>query len=268
MALRRHKPGFALTGRAALAASAFLHVAIGALVFLLWGQTETHETAEVIYACLTGSPPSGPPLERTFSPHPGSVKGLGPSSVPEPVNGPHSGWSQEGPAETSAVKDDRAPLAPEGIGKLHRVSDDSSKTDISLTGAPPPDVPGADTGSFPGNDAGGYEGLSGATDIRGGTWAPARVVVFEQPSYPPESRILGEEGISVFDIYLGPDARPTCIILVRSSGYPRLDEAARRALMKSSYRPGYVDGKPVACTKRIAVRFVLESGQALHGQSR
>ncbi len=91
----------------------------------------------------------------------------------------------------------------------------------------------------------------------------AAIKTFVRPDYPRESRILGEEGTAVFELGLSSDATLTRITLVRSSGYPRLDEAAREALRKATFVPACENGRPVACVKRIAVRFELEGGTIL-----
>jgi TonB family protein len=42
--------------------------------------------------------------------------------------------------------------------------------------------------------------------------------------------------------------------VARSSGYPGLDEEARSALQKCSFKPGLKDGKPVS--ERVMVQYV------------
>lgn len=57
------------------------------------------------------------------------------------------------------------------------------------------------------------------------------------PAYPSVSRRLGEQGRVLFDVLILPDGAVGEIRLKRSSGYSRLDEAAREALRRWRYVP-------------------------------
>jgi protein TonB len=56
--------------------------------------------------------------------------------------------------------------------------------------------------------------------------------------YPPVSRKLGEEGEVVLALRLNTDGKVTGAAIERSSGFPRLDEAARAALIGARFPPG------------------------------
>jgi protein TonB len=64
------------------------------------------------------------------------------------------------------------------------------------------------------------------------------------PEYPASSQRLGEAGTVVLQFLIGVDGRVKDSRIVTSSGYPRLDEAARDALGDCRFVPGTVDGKP------------------------
>jgi len=66
-----------------------------------------------------------------------------------------------------------------------------------------------------------------------------------EPEYPPASRRLGEQGTVVLDVLIDASGRVTDAKVVRSSGFPRLDQAALEGV-KASYHfvPGTIDGKP------------------------
>ena len=66
----------------------------------------------------------------------------------------------------------------------------------------------------------------------------------ETPEYPSQSRRLQESGTVQLRFYVGVDGRVIESTIERSSGYRRLDEAARLALSKCQFKPGTVDGKP------------------------
>jgi len=66
----------------------------------------------------------------------------------------------------------------------------------------------------------------------------------EKPEYPPAARRLGETGTVVLRILIDADGSVIASEVDTSSGYKRLDEAARRGLSLCRFKPGTVDGKP------------------------
>jgi protein TonB len=65
-----------------------------------------------------------------------------------------------------------------------------------------------------------------------------------KPDYPSASRRLEEEGTVTLKFLIGADGHVLQAEIEKSSGFNRLDEAARNALSKCQFRPGTVDGKP------------------------
>lgn len=66
----------------------------------------------------------------------------------------------------------------------------------------------------------------------------------EKPEYPPASKRLEEEGTVLLRFLIDVDGRVLDSRVEKSSGYDRLDQAARTALGKCRFRSGTVDGKP------------------------
>ena len=64
-----------------------------------------------------------------------------------------------------------------------------------------------------------------------------------KPDYPSASRRLEEEGTVTLKFLIGADGRVLQAEIEKTSGFNRLDEAARNALSKCQFRPGTVDGK-------------------------
>lgn len=62
------------------------------------------------------------------------------------------------------------------------------------------------------------------------------------PQYPKRSEEKGEEGVVVFRFLVGTDGRVTSAQLVKSSGFDRLDSAAKEAFMQCRFTPGTIDG--------------------------
>lgn len=71
------------------------------------------------------------------------------------------------------------------------------------------------------------------------------------PEYPPQSLRAQEEGLVALSMLIGIDGVPIDSKVEKSSGYRRLDEAARRALSLCKFKPATEDGKPVQTWNRI-----------------
>ena len=79
-----------------------------------------------------------------------------------------------------------------------------------------------------------------------------------QPEYPPASRRAGEEGTVHLQVYVQENGRAGEIKVAKSSGFPKLDEAAVKEVQRNwRFVPGKEDGKPVAMWHIFAVTFRL-----------
>ncbi|WP_246135601.1 energy transducer TonB, partial [Pararhodospirillum oryzae] len=72
--------------------------------------------------------------------------------------------------------------------------------------------------------------------------APA-VIQCRTPAYPAASRRAGERGVVLLALLIDPEGRVIDHRVERSSGFPRLDEAAVKALSQCRFEPGTVDGR-------------------------
>jgi protein TonB len=75
------------------------------------------------------------------------------------------------------------------------------------------------------------------------------------PEYPAMSARMGESGTVVLQLLVNVDGKVTASKVEQSSGYPRLDQAARDALSLCQFVPGTVDGKPEQAWGRISYAF-------------
>ncbi|NBQ06230.1 MAG: energy transducer TonB, partial [Betaproteobacteria bacterium] len=66
----------------------------------------------------------------------------------------------------------------------------------------------------------------------------------EKPEYPSASKRLEEEGTVTLKFLVGADGKVIESAVEKSSGFRRLDEAARAGLSKCQFKPGTIDGKP------------------------
>ena len=94
---------------------------------------------------------------------------------------------------------------------------------------------------------------------------PSRIARFDpryagaaQPPYPAAARRLGEEGTVTVHVRIGRDGRVLAATLLRSSGYPRLDDAAvAHALAAWRFTPALEAGVAVEAVRDIKVDFRL-----------
>jgi protein TonB len=66
-------------------------------------------------------------------------------------------------------------------------------------------------------------------------------LVQPEPHYPPESRRIHEHGLVVLRVIIDESGHAKEVEIYRSSGHPRLDEAARSAVARAVFKP-YMDG--------------------------
>jgi protein TonB len=66
----------------------------------------------------------------------------------------------------------------------------------------------------------------------------------EKPEYPSASKRSEEEGTVTLKFLVGADGKVLESAVEKSSGFRRLDEAARAGLSKCQFKPATVDGKP------------------------
>jgi periplasmic protein TonB len=79
------------------------------------------------------------------------------------------------------------------------------------------------------------------------------------PVYPAGSRRDGEQGSGMFRVLVDEKGRPVDVQIAKSSGFPRLDEAAVAAIRKWAFKPAVQNGQPVQSWTRVAVSFKLEN---------
>jgi periplasmic protein TonB len=90
------------------------------------------------------------------------------------------------------------------------------------------------------------------------TAAGVNVSQCEKPEYPSASRRLEEEGTVALRFLVGVDGKVLQSEVEKSSGFKRLDEAARAGLSKCQFRPALVDGKPEQAWASMKYTWRLE----------
>ena len=79
-----------------------------------------------------------------------------------------------------------------------------------------------------------------------------------KPLYPGMSKRLGEQGQVIHSVLIGEDGLPVSAVLVKSSGFDRLDQAAYTAVMRWHYVPGKRNGVPTAMSFNVPINWVFE----------
>jgi periplasmic protein TonB len=79
------------------------------------------------------------------------------------------------------------------------------------------------------------------------------------PHYPPESRRIHEQGLVMLRVLIDESGHARAVEIYKSSGHPRLDEAARSAVARAIFKP-YMDGGIArAAAAIVPVEFSLRA---------
>jgi len=88
--------------------------------------------------------------------------------------------------------------------------------------------------------------------------APPRPCQSIRPDYPRMARLRGEEGEVTLGISVGSDGAVDDVRVVRSSGFPSLDDAAVEAVRAARFSPATSEGRAVAASARLTLTFKLK----------
>lgn len=76
-----------------------------------------------------------------------------------------------------------------------------------------------------------------------------------KPAYPKLSERRGEQGTVLLNVLVAVDGRPREVSVKASSGYERLDQAAREAVLGWTFVPGKRNGAAVEMSVDVPIRF-------------
>ncbi|PVE07265.1 energy transducer TonB [Limnohabitans sp. Rim28] len=178
------------------------------------------------------TPPPAAPPPPTPSPPPPTPQPVKPAPTPAPV---------------------APPVTPAPAAELPAIST-PAPTPTGLTASAPAAPPAAPPVAPPVT----------AAPTRATSPAPARTAAgvnvnqCEKPEYPSASRRLEEEGTVALRFLVGVDGKVLQSEIEKSSGFKRLDEAARLGLSKCQFRPALLDGKPEQAWASMKYTWRLE----------
>lgn len=78
------------------------------------------------------------------------------------------------------------------------------------------------------------------------------------PPYPEQARLRGEQGRVELKVRIGRDAQVKEVLVLRSSGFPQLDDAAQSLLRNGPFAAARKGDVPIESWLRIAVPFTLQ----------
>lgn len=78
-----------------------------------------------------------------------------------------------------------------------------------------------------------------------------------QPVYPALAKRAGEQGRVLIKVLVSEKGVPESIDLQKSSGFARLDEAAKQAVLRARFKPYLEDGKALAVYVIVPINFQL-----------
>lgn len=83
------------------------------------------------------------------------------------------------------------------------------------------------------------------------------------PVYPPLARLRGYQGVTTLLVEVLADGRTGHVRVGKSAGHEILDRAALDAVRTWRFEPGWKDGRPVAMSVAVPVRFMLKGTSIL-----
>lgn len=78
-----------------------------------------------------------------------------------------------------------------------------------------------------------------------------------EPAYPPASRRAGEEGRVRLRVLVDESGRPSDVQVAQSSGFSRLDEAAKQAVRRWRFQAANDGNGPISAWTQVLITFRL-----------
>lgn len=135
-----------------------------------------------------------------------------------------------------------------------------------FTAPPPPAEPvaaateGGSAGGAPGVAAGGAggHGTGGSGNAEQGARYDVDYLSNPKPPYPMASRKMGEEGTVLLRVQVSEAGRPLQVLIDQSSGYARLDRAARETVANSwRFVPGRRGDQAITSWVVVPIEYAL-----------
>ena len=171
-----------------------------------------------------------------------------------------------GGGEPSAAAPAGAPPLPQPVAKAVRPHPAARPRPV-MAAVPPEAAPGSssarETAVGGGNGIGGDGTGVGPGEAGGDGSGGARVAYGSNPlpPYPLVARRLGKEGVVLLDVLVAPDGHAAEVRVVRSCGFPPLDDSAVTTVRdRWRFVPARRGTTPIESRVTVPIRFRLDGG--------
>lgn len=197
----------------------------------------TRQMPEVVQALLLQEAP--PPQPPAAKPEPAPPPPKVPPAAPPPVTPATPPLATPSPVPPAQVPAAEVTVAPSTASNQAITAVASSTPQPAATSTAAPAAP-----------------ARAAPPTR--TPASVSAAQCDKPDYPSASRRMEEEGTVSLRFLVGVDGKVIQSEIEKSSGFKRLDEAARAGLSKCRFQPATVDGRPEQAWASMKYTWRLE----------
>jgi periplasmic protein TonB len=152
------------------------------------------------------------------------------------------------------------PVVPDEPEPMPHEPTDSQTVSVNLTHVVPHDIPtfviAQDAPQF-GTDLPVIDVATGGTPIIDEPITNARIKYSPETPYPAVSRIRDEQGTVLVKVMISPYGTVGDVQIEKSSGFPRLDDAALKAVRGWKFVPASRGSQAIATWVIVPVKFVL-----------
>jgi len=164
--------------------------------------------------------------------------------------------------ERERIEREKAAKAAEEAAKREAVAEATPPKipQVALVDPPPTEIVEAQTPPKlePAEQKDAPTDTTNASAQDGGVTDAPVVQNLPKPSYPALSRRMKEQGVVVLSAIVQTDGTTRDVQVVRAPDYPRLIEAARKALLKAKFVPATRNGQQIEHRVTVPFRFVLK----------
>ncbi|HWZ49659.1 MAG TPA: TonB family protein [Herbaspirillum sp.] len=170
-------------------------------------------------------------------------------SLIPPQHAPEPAPPKETPKPEETPKPKIAPIVKKSVAPPLPVLNIPSPTAVTAPPTPPqPAAPPEVTPATPATPAVPKTVTSGVEYIQK-----------PQVEYPAASKRMSEEGTVILHVLVNEKGRAESVDIQKTSGSPRLDEAARQAARRALFKPYIEDGKAIRVYANVPITFKLDS---------
>lgn len=184
---------------------------------LIHARTHVAHAQEQTLTVVNLSPPPPPPATETPPPPPSAPQVVAPPPIVQT------------PAPVIAMQTSPEPIP---VAAMSMPAPPAPATPVEIAASVPPSI------------------------VQGGDLG-AQMIAGKPPRYPIESRRKREQGTVILSLTVGLDGAVETIAVARSSGFHRLDDAARAAVRGWRWKPFLRSGQPMKVRGEVEIPFVL-----------